>query len=103
MKRCMVTALLVLGLLLPSVGIQAQRQSDSGILAGANLNLPFVRRSRVLGGFHNGTDYRANNFTSVVAARERSLDKPRSPVYPENVHSTFRAGCGSAEPIPDRR
>ena len=75
MKRYIATALLLLCLLLPAVDIQAQERPDSGILAGANLNLPFVRRSRVNCGFgcypgHEGVDYRAGNFTPVVAARE---------------------------------
>ncbi|MGC9084486.1 MAG: M23 family metallopeptidase, partial [Anaerolineae bacterium] len=83
MKRWFVTALLVLGLLLSSVSIQAQEQPDSGILAGANLNLPFVRRSWVTCGFgcypgHVGVDYRASNFTPVVAAKEGTVTAIRN-------------------------
>ncbi len=83
-KTHVITAFLALCLLLSDQVVLPQHHSDSEILAGANLNLPFARRSRLLGGFHNGTDYRAENLADHSSqggkrlAHRQSLPRPNT-------------------------
>jgi len=74
MKRIpLATIILALCLLLPAIYAYSQGQKDPGLLAGADLSLPFARYSRVTQSFsggHPAIDYRAEDFTPVVAAKE---------------------------------
>lgn len=56
----------------PGLGPLSQETASARVLAGANLNLPFFRRSVVTQWFHGGIDYRAVNFTPIVAANWNS-------------------------------
>jgi hypothetical protein len=70
-KRTVFFLVLVIALLLASEGALGHAKAQTP-LAGANMVLPFARRSRItqaFGGGHNGTDYRAANGTPVVAAK----------------------------------
>jgi murein DD-endopeptidase MepM/ murein hydrolase activator NlpD len=70
-KHTILCLVLVAALLLPSYGTRGSIQAQSP-LAGANMALPFARRSRVnqsFGGGHNGTDYKAGDGTPVVAVK----------------------------------
>ncbi|MGC8960801.1 MAG: M23 family metallopeptidase, partial [Chloroflexia bacterium] len=70
-RKRVVFSLALVTLLLVPLGVLGRVQARSP-LAGADLVLPFARRSRVtqaFGGGHSGTDYRADNGVPISAAK----------------------------------
>ncbi len=67
-KQALISLVLVVALLGVSFGVLNYAQAQLP-LAGANMVLPFARRSWITQPFHTGIDYRAGDGTAVVAAK----------------------------------